>query len=46
MKHKQLLEEFLSEEIGEYSYFTIDLIELTDEYEDNEWYTVKISRNL
>jgi len=43
MKHKHLLEEFLEEEIGEYSYFTIETIELDEEYKDIEYYSVKIT---
>ncbi len=43
MKHKYLLEEFLSEELEEYSYFKIDNIELSDFHEETEYYSVTIS---
>lgn len=45
MKHKHLIEEFLNEELGDYSYFTIEHIELedSDEESDIEYYSVKIT---
>ena len=43
MKYKQLLDDFLSEELDNYSYFTIEYIELDDNDNETEYYTVKIS---
>ena len=45
MNHKHLLEEFLNEELEDYSYFTIEIIELedTNEKSNTEFYSVKIT---
>ena len=44
MKYKQLLVDFLNEELEDYSYFTVEVIELDDSSNDEtEYYTVKIT---
>ena len=43
MKHKHLLEDLLNEELGDYSYFTVESVECEDSDENIEYYSVKIT---
>jgi len=43
MKHKELLVDFLNEELEDYSYFTVESIDLDDEHQNSEYYNVKIT---